>query len=309
MISGIDIFNDEIFAPIEEINDPLLKNTGVRLFIKREDLIHKNISGNKWRKLKYNLKNLKTHNNNTLLTFGGPFSNHIAATAYTAKIAGINSIGIIRGEEHYSENPTLSFARNNGMQLHFISRELYRQKSSDDFIANLHKQFGKFFLIPEGGANLDGMKGCKEIMDEVNLLNYDLICCACGTGTTMSGIINACSPEELKVMGFIVVNDKSTILNNIEKFTFESQSNNWSINTNYLLGGYAKCPSILEEFIDGFYERTNIPLDRIYTGKMFFGIYDMIFRDEIPAESRVLAIHTGGLQGNEGFEYMKKRMS
>ena len=146
-------------------------------------------------------------------------------------------------------------------------------------------------------------------MNEVNTSNYDLICCACGTGTTLSGIINADNSKELKIMGFAVVQDQLNILKNIEKFTPKSQSNRWSINMNYLLGGYAKSPPILKEFMDGFYKRTNILLDQVYTGKMFFGIYDMILKDEITAGSRVLAIHTGGLQGNEGFDYLEKKRS
>jgi 1-aminocyclopropane-1-carboxylate deaminase len=173
-------------SPLQVVNDPELKDSGIRLLIKRDDLIHEHISGNKWRKLKYNLREAAGQNHHTLLTFGGAYSNHVAATAFAAKKAGLSSIGVIRGEEDLT-NPTCKFARENGMHLHFVSREDYRRKNDDDFIDELEEKFGRFFLIPEGGANGLGVRGCAEILPEVEE-DFEVVCCAAGTGTTLAGL-------------------------------------------------------------------------------------------------------------------------
>ena len=173
-------------SPVQEVNDPILKDSGVRLLIKRDDLIHEQISGNKWRKLKYNISEAVQQNHHTILTFGGAYSNHISATAFACKKVGLESIGIIRGEDD-STNPTLNFARENGMQLEFVSREDYRRKNEDDFLDELEQRFGRFFLVPEGGANGLGVRGCAEILSEVEE-QFDIVCCSAGTGTTLAGL-------------------------------------------------------------------------------------------------------------------------
>ena len=179
-----------------------LSNT-ISVFIRREDLIHPYVSGNKLRKLKYNLAQAKAENQKTLLTFGGAFSNHIAATAYAGAAEGFKTIGIIRGEELQSEvldNPTLKFAQECGMQFKFISREDYRHKTEDYFIENLKQEFGHFYLVPEGGTNILAVKGCQEILSAEDA-QYDFVCCAVGTGGTISGLINSVLPHQ-KVLGF-----------------------------------------------------------------------------------------------------------
>jgi len=283
----------------------LQNNPDVTLYIKREDLLHPHISGNKYRKLKYNLQQARLENKTTLLTYGGAYSNHIAATAATGKEFGFNTIGVIRGEELSTEipsNPTLHFAKSNGMQLHFISRENYRLKDTAGFFKKLEQQFGDYYLIPEGGTNNLAIKGCEEILTQEDEC-FDFICTAVGTGGTISGLINI-SEAHQKVIGFSAL--KGDFLNEeVKKWTEKS---NWHITDAYCFGGYAKINSDLIEFINQFKQETGIQLDPVYTGKMMYGIYNMIREEIFPKNSRILAVHTGGLQGIAGMnENLKKR--
>ena len=271
--------------------------------IKREDLIHPFVSGNKFRKLKYNLLQAKTENHDTLLTFGGAFSNHIAAVAFAGKEKGFKTIGIIRGDElegKVDENPTLSFAQNCGMQLEFISREEYRLKSEVSFIENLKQKFGSFYLIPEGGTNDLAIKGCQEILTPEDA-DFDYICCSIGTGGTISGIINSVLPHQ-KVLGFPAL--KGDFLK--EEICNFVQNENWELLTDYHFGGYGKVNEALIQFINQFYTENQIPLDPIYTGKMVFGVIDLIQKNYFPAESKILLIHTGGIQGIQGMNMKLK---
>ena len=271
--------------------------------IKREDLIHPFVSGNKFRKLKYNLLQAKTENYETLLTFGGAFSNHIAAVAFAGKEKGFKTIGIIRGDElagKVAENPTLSFAQNCGMQLEFISREEYRLKSEVSFIENLKQKFGSFYLIPEGGTNDLAIKGCQEILTTEDA-DFDYICCSIGTGGTISGIINSVLPHQ-KVLGFPAL--KGDFLK--EEICNFVQNENWELLTDYHFGGYGKVNEELIQFINQFYTENQIPLDPIYTGKMVFGVIDLIQKNYFPAGSKILLIHTGGIQGIQGMNIKLK---
>ncbi|WP_304143355.1 1-aminocyclopropane-1-carboxylate deaminase/D-cysteine desulfhydrase [Mesoflavibacter zeaxanthinifaciens] len=278
----------------------------IELSIKREDLIHPFVSGNKYRKLKYNVLQARKENKTTLLTFGGAFSNHIAAVASAGKAEGFNTIGIIRGEElkdKVDTNPTLSFAKSCGMTLKFINRKEYKDKSSPNFISNLKDRFGDFYLIPEGGTNNLAIKGCQEILNEKDS-KFDYICCAVGTGGTVSGIINA-SKSNQKVLGFSSL--KGDFLNkDISKF---ATSTNWELITDYHFGGYGKINDSLIAFINKFKSENKIPLDPIYTGKMMFGIFDLIQKGYFKANSKILAIHTGGLQGIEGMNAKLKKQN
>jgi 1-aminocyclopropane-1-carboxylate deaminase len=270
---------------------------GIDLYVKREDLIHPHISGNKIRKLKYNLIEAKNNKLHTILTFGGAFSNHIAATAAAGNEFGFNTIGVIRGEElidKVDENPTLAFAKANNMKLHFVKREAYKQKNSPEFLAELKKAFGDFYLLPEGGTNLFAVKGCEEILNPEDN-EFDIICVSVGTGGTLAGIINSSQPRQ-KVIGFSAL--KGNFLKaEVEKWTSKT---NWMITDEYCFGGYAKINQTLIEFINKFKNETEIPLDPIYTGKMMYGIFRMIEEGKISKKSRILAIHTGGLQGIAG---------
>ena len=289
-------------SPLQEVNDPILKESGIRLLIKRDDLIHKHISGNKWRKLKYNLSEAVQQNHHTILTFGGAYSNHIAATAFACKKAGLESIGIIRGEDDPT-NPTLQFARENDMQLHFVSREDYRKKNDDNFLDALETRFGRFFLVPEGGANGLGVRGCAEILPEIEE-KFDVVCCAAGTGTTLAGLALTLK-ENQQLLGFPALKGGNFLKDEVERLIGESRLRkpstiNYQLITDYHFGGYAKVKPELLDFIQGFTERTGIPLDPIYTGKMMFGIYDLIQKEFFREESTILAIHTGGFQGWDG---------
>lgn len=280
-----------------------LISSKVSVFIKREDLIHPIVSGNKFRKLKYNILQAKSQNQDTLLTFGGAFSNHIAAVAFAGKENGFKTIGIIRGDElatKIAENPTLKFAQECGMQFEFITRDAYRQKSEEFFLENLIKQFGKFYLIPEGGTNALAVNGCQEILTESDS-QYDFICCAVGTGGTISGIINSILPHQ-KVLGFPAL--KGDFLK--EEIRIFAKNEKWELITDYHFGGYGKINLELIAFLNLFYKENKIPLDPIYTGKMVFGIMDLIKKDYFPVNSKILIIHTGGIQGTQGMNLKLK---
>ncbi|MCD0473060.1 pyridoxal-phosphate dependent enzyme [Flavobacterium sp. EDS] len=269
----------------------------ISLTIKREDLIHPFISGNKYRKLKYNLLQAKAENQETLLTFGGAFSNHIAAVAYAGKESGFKTIGIIRGDELIDKiegNPTLKFAQENGMQLEFVTREDYRLKNEIDFLDKLKQQFGAFYLVPEGGTNALAVRGCEEILTPEDA-EFNYVCCAVGTGGTISGISNSALPNQ-KVLGFPAL--KGDFLQ--DEIRIFAKKHNWELITDYHFGGYGKVNFELIAFINQFFDENHIPLDPIYTGKMVFGVIDLIKKNYFPANSKILLIHTGGLQGIKG---------
>ena len=291
-------------ASYTSIDLPILKENGVLLTVKREELLFPEISGNKYRKLKYNLEAAKAAKQQTLLTFGGGFSNHIAATAFAGKIHGFKTIGVIRGEELSSKplNPTLSQAVANGMQLHFISRAAYRTKEQDTFLKSLHAAFGDFYLLPEGGTNALAVKGCGEI---INILDkpYSHLAAAVGTGGTLAGISNGAFPGQ-EVIGFPALKG-DFLQKDICNFT---QANNWRLQTGYEFGGYAKINAALVAFVNEFYEKTGVALDPVYTAKAVYGIVDMATKGFFPPSSHILMIHTGGLQAKAGMneKLMKK---
>lgn len=273
---------------------PLQYANGITLTIKREDLLHPYISGNKFRKLKYNIEAAQNKGKKTLLTFGGAYSNHIAATAAAGKAYGFTTIGIIRGEElngKTQSNPTLAFAESCGMQFKFISREAYRQKTEEHFTEMLQAEFGDFYLVPEGGTNAEAVKGCTEIITPDDA-GFTHIACAVGTGGTISGIINASGPHQ-QVLGFPALKSQG-LSDDICKF---ARRGNWQLITDYHFGGYAKVTKELVDFINNFYSHTGIPLDPVYTGKAVFGVTDLINKRYFPNNARILFIHTGGLQG------------
>lgn len=271
--------------------------------MKREDLIHPFVSGNKFRKLKYNLLQANTENQSTLLTFGGAYSNHIAAVAYAGKENGFQTIGIIRGDEladKIASNPTLKFAQECGMQFEFVSREDYRLKTEATFLEQLENKFGSFYLIPEGGKNALAIKGCEEILTQEDG-NFDYVACAIGTGGTISGIINSALPHQ-KILGFPALKG-DFLQDEIRNFV---QNDNWELILDYHFGGYGKVNTVLVDFINRFLEKTKIPLDPVYTGKMVFGIVDLIEKNYFPENATILLIHTGGLQGIQGMNLKLK---
>ena len=301
-------FHSKIQGKNQHIVLPELEAKNYQLFIKREDQIHPLVSGNKFRKLKYNLKEALDQKKTTLLTFGGAFSNHILATAIAGKSTGFKTIGIIRGDElgvdlekTFASNSTLRNASKHGMQFDFVSRETYRNKTSIEFTEILQKKYGDFYYIPEGGTNSLAVKGCEEILTKEDS-QFDYICSCVGTGGTISGIINNAKNHQ-KVLGFPVL--KGDFLEN-EILKYAKKQENWELNNDYHFGGYGKYSDELIHFINRFKSQTDIPLDPIYTGKMMFGVLDMINKKRFPNGSKILIIHSGGIQGIAGFNHRLK---
>lgn len=291
----LDIINQKIELPT---------HPNMSLYIKREDKIHPFISGNKYRKLKYNFLEAAGLNQDSVLSFGGAYSNHIAAVAAAGKASEIKTIGVIRGEEleeKLHENATLSFAKSCGMQLKFVSRTDYKLKHTASFIDKLHQEFGDFYCIPEGGTNTLAVKGCEEILTETDA-DFNFICCAVGTGGTISGLINASNSNQ-KILGFPALKG-DFLQNDISKF---AAAKHWELISDYHFGGYAKINSSLVEFINKFKSQNQVPLDPVYTGKMMYGIFDMIEKNYFPENAKILVIHTGGLQGIEGMNALLKK--
>lgn len=268
----------------------LIQNISVT--VRRLDLVHPHISGNKFFKLKYNFLEAQRAGYHQLLTFGGAYSNHIAATAFAAHQFDFKSVGIIRGAELKDKelNPTLALAQELGMQLHFVSREEYQRRHQPDYLQELTQQFPEHYLIPEGGTNTLAIQGCREILrpdDE----QFNVICCAVGTGGTLTGLIEASHPHQ-QLLGFSALKG-DFLKDEVAKFTVKK---NWSILDDYCCGGYAKTTPALIQFIQDFEAKYDIPLEQVYTGKMLMGLFELITQGYFPAGSKLLVIHTGGLQ-------------
>jgi 1-aminocyclopropane-1-carboxylate deaminase len=284
-------------TPIIELKSPAFKEFAVRVLIKREDLNHPFVSGNKWWKLKYNLEEAARLGHDTLLTFGGAYSNHIFATAAAGRELELKTIGLIRGEETLPLNHTLAFAESCGMKLHYISREAYRKKTETDFIEQLHNQFGDFYLIPEGGTNELAIKGCAEFAAQLSKeIDFDYLCLPVGTGGTMAGLIQGLDSAK-KIIGFSSLKGGEFLVEEIKKLILP-ESNNWVINSDYHFGGYGKVTPELKSFIEEMRIQQQLPLDVVYTGKMVFGIIDLVTKDYFKRGSTLMILHTGGLQRN-----------
>lgn len=272
----------------------------IEVWIKRLDELHPDSIGNKSFKLKYNFKEAARHHRTTILTFGGAYSNHIAAVAAEGKRRGFKTIGVIRGEElgadlerTLTENPTLNKARTNGMIFEFISRQRYRQKDTIEFKTALLEKYGDIQILPEGGTNALAVKGCAEILSPEDD-KFDLICAPVGTGGTLAGLINAASQRQ-KIMGFSALNTDLT--ETIRPFVYHT---NWQVFRESNFGGFAKINSELVSFINEFKKEYGLVLDPIYTGKMMYALKKTIGTGQISKNKCILAIHTGGLQGIHG---------
>ena len=283
-----------LFENQNSVNQFLTSTDGFEITLKREDHLHPYVSGNKFRKLKYNLLLAQEAGHNTLLTFGGPFSNHLTATAAGGKIMGFKTIGVVRGEEERKLNPSLQFCQDQGMTLYPISRADYRQKHLPKLMTHLKNKFGAFYLLPEGGTNPMAVKGCKEILTEDDI-RFDVIACSVGTGGTLAGLIESALPHQ-KILGFSALRNLK-LEEEIKKWTHKQ---NWSLNCDYTFGGYARVSHDLIDFINTFNKNFKTPLDPVYTGKLLFGIFDLIKSKQWAGGKKILVIHTGGLQGIKG---------
>lgn len=289
--------NLEIYSPIHQIKNKLFDKKGIEVYLKRDDLIHPIISGNKWRKLKYVLQKASNENKNHLVTFGGAYSNHLLATAAAAAKFGFKSTGIVRGEE--VSNDTLFLCRLHGMQLIFVDRESYRDKPPlfDRYFADDENAF----FIDEGGASAKGAKGCSELVNELTE-RYNHIFCACGTGTTAAGIINGVRQHNLETQfnGIPVFKNGEFLRGEIDRFLTEPSP--YQLHTDYHFGGYGKTDDRLIQFIKQFVAETGILIEPIYTGKMLYAIFDLAAKDYFKKSDRILAIHTGGIWGLLGMK-------
>lgn len=290
---------------IQELTNSLLSEKQVKAYVLRLDLIHPTIGGNKYFKLKYNLEQAKALGKKTILSFGGAYSNHIAALAAAGQEFGLKTIGVIRGNELNDEsNPTLILAKQNGMQFHFVDRETYRKKQDDSFIESLKQQFGDFYLVPEGGSNALAVKGCLEIKNYIPI-DFDTIMCACGTGGTIAGIALSLSKSQ-KAVGIPVLKGAAFLEEEIvrlqnEYIRTQTESHKTiapQLIYDYHFGGYATTSSGLLDFMKSFEQDFLIPLDKIYTSKLFFGFFDLLEKNYFLPNSTIILVHTGGLQGN-----------
>lgn len=287
----------EIYSPIHQIKHQLFGEHGLKVFIKRDDLIHPIISGNKWRKLKYLLKQAQTENKTHLITFGGAYSNHLLATAAAAAKFGFKSTGFVRGEE--VNNDTLFLCRLHGMNLIFTDRESYRDKPA---LFKLHfANDNNAFFIDEGGASALAAKGCSELINELPE-TYGHIFCACGTGTTAAGIINGLSEQKLptKFHGIPVLKNGEFLRSEIDNFLERPSA--YHLHTDYHFGGYGKINDELIKFVKQFVAETGILIEPIYTGKMLYALYDLASKNYFKPGSRILVIHTGGIWGLLGMK-------
>lgn len=295
-------------TPIERINHSALNGWEGELWLKRDDLIHSEISGNKWRKLKEYVIKLKNEGKDGIITFGGAHSNHIAATAAAGKLLGFKTIGIIRGDElNANSNNTLNTAHESGMQLLFVSREEYQLKSDYGYQKQLRLELGNYLLVPEGGGGFYGMMGCQDIVRDHK--EFDCFAVACGTGTTAAGMVIGQDTRQ-KVLCFSALKGdwmRDEINKRLQTYFLDPHihleyEHDFEVYTDYHFGGYAKINEQLISFIRNFYSETGIKLDPVYTGKMMYGLFDQLLSNKKFHKKKLLALHTGGLQGIQGVE-------
>ncbi|MDQ2721394.1 MAG: pyridoxal-phosphate dependent enzyme [Bacteroidota bacterium] len=292
IIPGFAFENPSIYVLMDE----LYKEKSIEISMLRLDEIHPIISGNKLFKLYYFLNEAKNSTHKTVITFGGAYSNHLAATAFACKKNNFKCIGIIRGEKPSALSPTLSFCIENEMKLKFLTRESYKKINGNGFLQELKEEYGEYILIPEGGFSIQGAKGASLITQFFKEKDYTHICLAVGTATTFAGIING-SRNNCKIIGFSVLKNMHDIDERLKDLKIDC-AKTYSFINDYHFGGYAKKTNELISFINTFYDQHKIPLDFVYTGKMMFGVNDLIRKNYFPQDSKILCIHTGGLQGN-----------
>lgn len=279
---------------------PAWYNAGVAaLDILRLDLVHPIVSGNKWYKLRLNVMYAQDHGFKTILTFGGGYSNHLIATAYTARHMGMRSVGIVRGR--YAQlTPTLRNCREEGMELIFVTKEDYDRQGEPEWEQQLAAQFDNIYIVPEGGANEWGRKGAGLITKFIKP-HYTHIALSAGSGTTLCGIRNKTNPAQ-HILGFVPMKQGTYLQEHIAPHLAPGHDTNWQLYDQWHFGGFGKWNAALVAFMNDFYETNNIPLDIIYTSKMMYGLRELIYANHFAPTDKILCIHTGGLQGNVGVQ-------
>jgi len=307
--------------PLQSIESELTKKQGLSLSVLRLDILDFYVGGNKLFKLKYNLEEVKKLGHTKIVTFGGAWSNHLAAVAgVISQESKVQSqerefIAVVRGEEPKEYSETLKFCKERGMQFHFVSREEYRKKNEPEFIQELKNKFGDFYLLPEGGSNELAVKGCKEILNYINT-DFDFVCCPVGSGGTIAGLASGLKEGQI-ALGFVALKGGEYMQDVITKLLTpgplssaiaegsplkgEKLIHAPNLKYDYHFGGFAKTTPELLSFKKNFEKEFGFELDYIYTAKMFYGIFDLIQKNYFPAGTKIVAIHTGGLQGNKGF--------
>lgn len=281
-------------SPLQELTDERLAAAGLRLYLKRDDLISTDITGNKWRKLKYNLAAARGQGHSTLLTFGGAYSSHIRAVAAAGRHYGFDTIGVIRGERHLPLNETLTYASGCGMRLTYLDRAAYRTQDGPAVAERLAAEFGDFYLLPEGGSNALAVRGCAEIAAEITV-PFDLICCPCGTGGTLAGLAAGLRPGQ-QALGFAVLKGAGFLDQQVARLQREALgavTSNWSISHDFHCGGYARRPAELIAFTADFERRHGFALDWVYAAKMLRGIFALAAEKAFRPGTTAVALITG----------------
>ena len=289
---------------LTELPESAAQKRNIRLLLLRDDLRHPALPGNKWRKLKYNLTEARRQGHDALLTFGGAFSNHLAAVAAAGRLYGFRTMGVVRGEPQPALNPTLAQAAADGMQLRYLDRAAYRRKHEPAFLAELLRATGPAYVLPEGGTNALALPGCAELVAELRAeIKFDYLCVACGTGGTLAGLLTGLD-NQAQAVGVAALKNADFLRDDINALTQAEVGktfSNWTLQTDYHLGGYAAYSPALLDFIRQFQQRHGVLLDPIYTGKLLYAVLDLLEKDFFAPGSTVVAVHTGGLQGWAGF--------
>jgi 1-aminocyclopropane-1-carboxylate deaminase len=281
----------------EKLESDLLSEKVVSVTLLRLDKIHKEVSGNKLFKLHYFIEACLQTTHKTILTFGGAFSNHLVATAFLCKEKGIKSIGVVRGEEPKTFSHTLLRCKELGMELKFVTRSAYKEIDNYEFIEELKQEYGLSTIVPEGGYAVEGMKGAALIMNLLDNKEYSHICTCVGTATTLSGLLKN-NKTDAKIIAVPAIKNMTDILARVLQLTGLTHEENLTIFGDYHFGGYAKYNTELITFMNTFYTEYTIPTDFVYTAKMMFAIFDKIKEGYFPKGSKIICLHTGGLQGN-----------
>jgi 1-aminocyclopropane-1-carboxylate deaminase len=288
-------------SKLQTISHPLFEKHQLHVSIKRDDSIHPIISGNKWRKLKFNLAFAKTHNYTGVISFGGSFSNHIHALAFSCQQQGLKSIGIIRGEKEYASNFTLSMAQKWGMQLNFVDRKTYRLRENEDYLAELQATYPDYLIVPEGGSNILALPGVGEVITELNhQCEFDTLLTPVGSGGTLAGLIKA-DKNQHQLIGISVLKQNGYLIDQVNSLLGDSLNyTHWQIMSEFHRGGYAKFSKDDANKILNFSQQTGFTFEPVYSGKMILALLDLIEQDFFPKGHRIVILHTGGLQGIGG---------
>jgi 1-aminocyclopropane-1-carboxylate deaminase len=281
-------------SPVTELSDERLTAADVRLWLKRDDLIHPELPGNKWRKLRDNLAAAAEQGHDTLLTFGGAYSNHLRAVAAAGRRFGFATVGVVRGEQRLPLNPSLAYAVSRGMRLTYLDRAAYRAKTEPGVIARLRREWGEFYLLPEGGSNAAAVRGCAELPGEINV-GFDVICCPAGTGGTLAGIAGGLPPGR-RALGFSALKGGEFLTGEVERLqrdAFGAPAGEWRIECGFHFGGFAKTTAELEAFTAGFADRHGIRLERVYVAKMMYGVFASAAQGAFDPGTRIVAVVTG----------------